>query len=208
MAYVVGLTGGIGSGKSAAAEAFARRAVTVVDTDAIAHQLTGPGGAAMTAIREAFGEDYIAADGSLDRARMRHRVFTDPLAKQRLEALLHPLIREHSDRQLERSPGPYAILVVPLLVESGAYVERCQRILVVDCDETTQLARVKARGLGEDEIRRIMAAQASRTERLAQADDILQNDGSLADLDRKVEKLHQHYLACARGAVPEARRHP
>jgi dephospho-CoA kinase len=206
MTYVVGLTGGIGSGKSAVAHAFAGRGVTVVDTDAISHELTRPGGAAIEAIRRAFGDEYVGADGALDRARMRHRIFTDPGAKLRLESLLHPLIRDEVERRLNTSPGPYALLVVPLLVEAGGYyLERCQRVLVADCDEALQLARVKTRGLPEDEIRRIIASQATRSERLARADDVLENNGSLEDLDREVELLHRRYLAWARDPDAAAR---
>jgi dephospho-CoA kinase len=197
MAYVVGLTGGIGSGKSAAANAFAARGVAVIDTDAIAHALTRPGGDAMEAIRAAFGDAFVAADGSLDRAAMRHRVFADREAKRRLEAILHPLIRAESDRQLAAASGTYAMLVIPLLVEAGAS-RRCDRVLVIDADEATQVERVKTRGLTEDEIRRIIAAQATRPARLAAADDVLENNGSLQELDRKVEALHQQYLRLAK----------
>jgi dephospho-CoA kinase len=196
MVYVVGLTGGIGSGKSAAAEAFAARGVTIVDADAIAHSLTGPTGAAMPAIRAAFGDAVISADGSLDRAAMRHRAFTDPGMRQLLEGILHPLIRAESERQLAGAPGPYAVHVVPLLVESGA--RRHDRVLVIDADPATQIARVRTRGLTDAEIRRIIATQASREARIAAADDVIENDGSLDELRRKVEELHRRYLEFAR----------
>lgn len=204
MTYIVGLTGGIGCGKSAVTEAFARRGVTVVDTDVIAHGLTAPGGGAIGPIRNAFGDEYLTPEGSLDRSRMRQRAFTDPAARQMLESILHPLIRAESERQLSMTQGPYALLVIPLLVETGVDRRRYQRILVVDCDEATQVARVMKRGLAEDEVRRIMAAQASRSERLAHADDVLDNNGTLAELERKVEALHQRYLASARGENPDA----
>jgi dephospho-CoA kinase len=204
MAYVIGITGGIGCGKSAVAEAFARRGVTVVDTDAIAHGLTGPGGGAIGPIRHAFGEPYITPQGALDRARMRQRAFTDPAARQALESILHPLIRAESDRQIAMARGPYALLVIPLLVETGVDRRRYDRILVVDCDEATQLARVMKRGLAEDEVRRIMAAQAARSERLAHADDVLENNGTMAELDLKVDALHRRYAAYACGEDPDA----
>ena len=198
MTYTIGLTGGIGSGKSAAANLFADLGATVVDTDAIAHELTGPGGGAMPALREAFGARMVAEDGRLDRAAMRALVFSDPAAKTQLEALLHPLIRALSAERCATASGPYAVLVVPLLVESGDYARRVQRIAVVDCTEETQVSRVMARsGLSPDEVRRIMAAQVSRHQRLAAADDIIDNDGPLAALTPQVEALHRLYLKLA-----------
>lgn len=201
MSYVVGLTGGIGSGKSAVADLFAQRGVTVVDTDAIAHALTAPGGAAIAAIRAEFGESAISTDGSLDRAAMRAMVFADPPARKRLEAILHPLIRAESERQLMANPAgsPYAILMVPLLVEAGDYRKRVDRIAVVDCAESTQIERVMSRsGLARSEIERILAAQATRAERLAAADDVIDNDGALDQLPAQVERLHRQYLELSR----------
>ncbi len=198
--YIVGLTGGIGSGKSAATARFAALGASVVDTDLIAHALTAPGGAAIDAIRRAFGADMIAADGSLDRAAMRALAFAHPNARRELEAILHPMIRDESARQCRQASGPYVILAVPLLVESGTYRERCDRICVVDCPEAVQVARVRARnGLAEEQIRAIMAAQASRAQRLAAADDVIDNGGSLAELEAQVERLHASYLAAADG---------
>ena len=197
MPYVVGLTGGIGSGKSAVAHLFAQRGITVVDTDAIAHALTAPGGAAMPALRAEFGDTVANADGALDRAAMRAMVFADPAARKRLEAILHPLIRAESERQLLQRPAEsaYAILMVPLLVESGDYRKRVNRIAVVDCAESTQIARVMSRnGLARSEIERILAAQATRAERLAAADDVIDNDGALAALPPQIERLHGRYL--------------
>lgn len=197
-AFVVGLTGGIGSGKSAAADIFAELGASVVDTDAIAHELTGPRGAAMTAIVAAFGTEVVAADGSLDRAAMRRLVFADAQARKRLEAILHPLIRAEAQRRCAAATGAYAVQVVPLLIEAGGYRERAARIAVVDCSEETQVARVVARNaLPADEVRRIMAAQASRAQRLAAADDVIDNEGDLAALRRQVEKLHRAYLKLA-----------
>ncbi len=200
MPYVVGLTGGIGSGKSTVADLFVARGAALVDTDAIAHELTGPHGAAMAAITEAFGPAVVDARGALDRAAMRRQVFADATARQRLEAILHPLIRAESDRRCQAARAPYVILAVPLLVESGSYRERVQRVLVVDCPEAVQVARVMARnGLGEAEVQAILAAQASRQQRLAVADDVVDNGGDAAALVPQVERLHRQYLAAASG---------
>ncbi len=196
--FTVGLTGGIGSGKSAATERFAALGATIVDTDLIAHRLTAPGGAAIAAIRQAFGECVISADGSLDRGAMRARVFAEPAARQQLEAILHPLIRAESARQCLAAPGPYVVMAVPLLVESGTYRQRCDRVCVVDCPEALQIERVRTRsGLDETQIRAIMAAQASREERLAAADDVIDNGGTLEALQQQVDRLHLRYLADA-----------
>lgn len=198
MPLIVGLTGGIGSGKSAAASLFGHLGATVVDTDAIAHELTGPMGPAMPALKAAFGEAIAAPDGSLDRPAMRRLAFSDPAARSRLEAILHPLIREESRRLCQAADGAYVVLVVPLLLESHDYRQRVQRVLVVDCPEETQISRVMARsGLAEAEVRRIMAAQVSRSQRLAEADDVIENGGSLEDLEARVQVLHQDYLELA-----------
>ena len=203
-AFVVGLTGGIGSGKSAAADAFAALGVSVVDTDAIAHELTAPGGVAMPGLVAAFGAEVAAVDGALDRARMRRLVFADPAARERLEAILHPLIRTLSAERCRLALSPYVILAVPLLVESGTYRERCSRIVVVDCPESLQISRVMARnGLAEAEVRAIMATQASRAERLAVADDVIANDGDLANLEKQVGELHRRYLQLS-SQIPKA----
>ncbi|ATE58568.1 dephospho-CoA kinase [Thauera sinica] len=196
--FVVGLTGGIGSGKSAAADRFAALGAAVVDTDAIAHALTAPDGQAIPHIRDAFGDDAIAADGSLDRAAMRALAFAEPQARKRLEAILHPMIREESERRCEAAAGTYVILAVPLLVESGSYRERCDRICVVDCPEALQIVRVKARsGLDDAQIRAIMAAQASREERRAAADDVVDNGGTLDELYAQIDALHERYVRAA-----------
>lgn len=198
MSLTVGLTGGIGSGKSAAAQMFEDMGATVIDTDAIAHTLTAPGGAAIKPIRAAFGAEYINAEGALERPRMRELVFADAEKKRLLEAILHPLIRERSGELVRAARGPYVILMVPLLIESGNYRERCQRILVVDCPEELQLARVIGRsGIAAAQVRAIMAAQATRTARLAAADDVIDNGGDLAQLRRQVEMLHLRYLQLA-----------
>lgn len=198
MPFIVGLTGGIGSGKSSAAALFAELGAEVIDTDAIAHQLTTAGGAAIAPIRAAFGDGVITADGALDRVAMRRRVFSDGQAKLALEGILHPLIRNESARRCTASLGPYVVLVVPLLIESGTYRSRCDRVLVVDCSEETQVRRVMARsGLAAEEVRAIMTTQVSRTQRLAAADDVIDNDGDLAALRAQVERLHRLYLAMA-----------
>ena len=192
----IGLTGGIGCGKTTVANLFAERGATLVDTDLIAHAMTAPHGPAMAAIAAAFGPPFIAADGSLDRAAMRALVFTQPAAKQRLEAILHPLIRAEAERQAAAATGLYVIFVVPLLIESGAWRERVGRILAVDCTEATQVARVMARnGLSEAQVRAIMANQVSRATRLAAADDVIDNDGDAAALPPQVDRLHARYLA-------------
>ena len=194
-AFVVGLTGGIGSGKSAATACFAAYGVDVVDADVIAHELTAAGGAAMPALLAAFGAEVAAADGALDRGRMRRLVFADKRARARLEAILHPLIRGLSGERCRLAGSPYVILAVPLLVESGGYRERCDRIVAVDCPESLQISRVMSRnGLSAAEVRAIMLTQASRGERLAVADDVIANDGDLAHLETQVDKLHQAYL--------------
>ncbi len=195
MTYIVGLTGGIGSGKSAVGRLFEERGIVVVDTDAIAHELTTPGGTAIPAIRAEFGDSVITAEGALDRAAMRGIVFADPAARKRLEAILHPMIRAESDRRVAAADSPYVILMVPLLVESGIYRERCKRIAVVDCAVDTQIARVMARnGLSRTEVERIIAAQASREQRRTAADDLIDNDGDIAALAPQIDQLHREYL--------------
>jgi dephospho-CoA kinase len=198
MPYIIGLTGGIGSGKSSAAQVFEKLGATVIDTDAIAHALTAPGGAAIEAIRAAFGADYITAGGALDRARMRELVFADAGKKRLLEAILHPLIRQRSDELVQAAQSPYVILAVPLLLESGNYAKRCQRILVIDCPEELQLERVMARnGIAAEQVRAIMATQVTREARLAAADDVIDNSRDQAHLHREVEALHLRYLQFA-----------
>ena len=196
--FAIGLTGGIGSGKSTVADLFAAHGASVIDTDAIAHQLTAPGGLAIDAIRAEFGAACIAADGAMDRPAVRALVFTDPSAKQRLEAILHPLIRQEAERAAAAATGSYVMFVVPLLVESGRWRQRVARVLVVDCPEQVQIARVMARSaLQREQVMAIMAAQATRADRLAAADDVLVNDGSLDTLAPQVERLHAFYAHLA-----------
>ena len=199
MKFVVGLTGGIGSGKSAAADEFAALGASVVDTDAIARELTDKGGAALAHIERRFGAAFLDASGAMNRKKMRDHVFADAAAKQALENLLHPLIREESARRIAAASGPYVVHVVPLLLESPGYRSRVDRVLVVDASEQAQLARVRARsGLSADEVRAIMRTQVSRAERLAGADDVIDNSGSLEALRKQVGALHQKYLQFAR----------
>jgi len=199
MPYCIGLTGGIGSGKSAAAAIFRELGAAVVDTDEIARDLTAPAGAAIAAIRDRFGADYIAGDGSLDRSKMRRLVFSDSELRKQLEEILHPLIRETSRLRIAAAIQPYVLIVVPLLLETGAYRDLIDRVLVVDCDEDQQVARaMKRSGLAAEEVRAILAAQLPRNERLAHADDVLRNDGDIASLRRQVEILHAKYLVLAR----------
>ena len=200
--YCVGLTGGVGSGKSAAARLFAGLGAAVVDSDAIAHALTGADGAAMPAIAAAFGPELVAVDGSLDRAAMRDRVFADGSARQLLERILHPLIQREAQRQVAAAQAPYVVLIVPLLLENlAAYRPLIDRIAVVDCDEQQQIERTASRpGVGIDQARAILAAQGSRAARLAIADDIIDNRAGLAELEARVRQLHQAYLDAAQHA--------
>lgn len=197
MTYRVALTGGIGSGKTLASKAFEALGVRVIDADLVSHALTGPGGEAMPAIAEAFDDGVICADGALDRAAMRTRAFQDPAARKRLEAIMHPMIRERMAAECERITQPYVILAIPLLFETGQQA-MADRVLVIDVPEATQIARVRARsGLDEAEIRRIMASQVSRAERLARADDVLDNSGEPALLEAQVAELHGRYCQLA-----------
>ncbi|AOI91139.1 dephospho-CoA kinase [Burkholderia pseudomultivorans] len=197
--FSVGLTGGIGSGKTTVADLFAARGATLVDTDLIAHRITAPGGLAMPAIEQAFGPDFVAADGSLDRARMRTLIFSDDDARRRLEAITHPLIRAETDREAREARGAYVIYVVPLLVESGNWKTRADRVLVVDCPVETQIARVMRRnGFTREQVEAIIARQATREARLAAADDVIVNDAATPDeLAAQVDVLHRRYLDCA-----------
>lgn len=197
--YTVALTGGIGSGKSAVAALFAKLGIAVVDTDEIARDLTRPGGVAIEPIRTAFGSGLIGPDGALDRAKMRKLVFGDPAAKKGLEAILHPLIRDESRRRCERADSAYAVLVIPLLAESGIDRSRYERVLVVDCAEAQQIERVMRRsGLSEKEVRDILATQATRERRLTLADDVIDNRGPAEALERQVSRLNEKYLTLAR----------
>jgi len=193
----IGLTGGIGSGKSTVAAELAALGATVVDTDAIARSLTQPGGAAIAAIAAEFGDGFIDPGGALDRARMRAHAFAEPDARRRLEAILHPLIREETSRQASRAAGSVVVFDVPLLVESGRWREQVDRVLVVDCSESTQVARVTARsGWTEQAVRSVIAQQACRAERRACADAIVHNDGlTREELSAEVKALWKGWCA-------------
>lgn len=192
--FKLGLTGGIGSGKTYVANLLAGWGASVIDTDQIAHALTAPEGLAIAPIREAFGAELIGPDGALDRARMRELVFATPSQRTALEGILHPLIAQEVFAQAQAATGLYAVFVVPLLVESGRWRDRIDRLCVVDCEETTQIERVQARsGIPIDTIRRILAAQATRAQRLAVADDIIVNSANttLEELEKQVLVLHE-----------------
>ena len=196
--FIVGVTGGIGSGKSTVADAFVGLGAGLVDTDVIARELTMANGAAMPALVAEFGPEIVGKDGAMDRSAVRQRVFADPSARERLEAILHPLIRQISTERCLAATEPYVILAVPLLVESGNYNERCDRIVVVDCPERVQIERVIERnGLSVDEVKAIMAAQATRQQRLFAANDVVVNDGLRTKIYEQVNALHLKYLALA-----------
>ena len=192
--FKLGLTGGIGSGKTYVANLLAGWGASVIDTDQIAHALTAPEGLAIAPIRAAFGSDVISLEGALDRSKMRELVFSNPAKRVTLEEILHPLIAQEVLVQAKTATGLYAVFVVPLLVESGRWRDRIDRLCVVDCDEATQIARVQARsGIPIDTIRRILDAQASREQRLAVADDIIINSASttVQELEKQVLVLHE-----------------
>ena len=194
----IGLTGGIGSGKSTVAELFTRRGVPVIDTDVIARQIVTPGQPALAEIAREFGSDLLDASGQLDRARMRRRVFDDPTTRRRLEAILHPRIRAAVRDQIAALKAPYCLIVIPLLVETG-FNEVIDRVLVVDVDEVHQQERTSRRDIvPTNEVQKIMATQATREQRLARADDVIVNNGVVADLEREVDRLHASYLALGR----------
>lgn len=193
--FSVGLTGGIGSGKTTVANMFADLGVALVDTDLIAHALTREHGLAIDAIKNAFGAEFILPSGAMDRAKMRQHVFSQPNEKIRLEAILHPLIREETEAAANRAKGVYTIFVVPLLAESGSWKQRVNRVLVVDCSEQTQIQRVMNRnGMTQEQVMAIMQAQASRDQRLELADDIINSEGDLAGIRLEVRHLHDKYL--------------
>ncbi len=196
---VVGLTGGIGSGKSAAAEIFAQHGVAIIDVDVIARELTGAHGAAMAAIKTAFGAEFIRADGALDRAHMREKVFSDPAAKEKLEAILHPLIKADTLKRIHAATSPYLILAVPLLFETGGYADIVETTLVIDCAEALQVVRTQARsGMTQEQVQAVMAAQLGRAARLKRADHVIDNNGTLEKLKQQVDVLHKKLLAQAR----------
>lgn len=195
---VIALTGGIGSGKTTVSDQLAKRGAGIIDTDLLSRELTQPGSPVLAEIRDAFGPSTLHPDGSLDRAHLRQRVFQDPNARSRLEAILHPAIRSLMLERLATLQTPYAVLVIPLLFETGQQA-LADRVLVIDVPESTQIERVQRRsGLTEDEVRRILASQVSRQARLGGADDVIDNSGEPSALADQIEQLHQTYLALAR----------
>jgi len=198
MALVIGLTGGIGCGKTAVADAFASLGIDVTDTDRLAHALTAPGQPGHALLLEAFGPAFFRDDRTLDRAKLRAHVFNDAGARARLEAILHPLIRAAARQEVVRWASPYGLLVVPLLFERGGHRDLVARVLVVDCPEDAQIRRVMARsGLTEAEVRAIMVTQLARAERLARADDVVDNAGGLEAIAPQVAALDRRYRALA-----------
>ena len=195
---LVGLTGGIGSGKTAVSDLLAQLGAGIIDTDLIAHQITAPGGNAIPIIQARFGPEFIEPSGALDRAKMRALVFSKPDARKALEEITHPLIRQETLRQatlLADSAAPYLVFVVPLLIESGSWVDQIDYLVVVDCPEESQIQRVMQRSnLPRLEVEGILKAQASRQERLNLANTVIDNQGNLANLKSAVEQLHQKIL--------------
>ncbi len=195
---LIGLTGGIGSGKTAVSNLLAKLGAGIVDTDLIAHQITAPNGIAISAIQKQFGAEYLDVNGALDRSKMRALVFAKAEARKALEAITHPLIRQETIKQAELLVAkgvPYLVFVVPLLIESGSWQGLIDRLVVVDCPEEVQITRVMQRSnLPRAEVERILQAQTSRKDRLARADIVIENQGSLASLNVEVNQLHQKIL--------------
>ncbi len=202
--YRVGLTGGIACGKTTVANLFAALGASIVDTDVLAREVVAPGSPLLPQIAAHFGDRVLQKDGSLDRARLRELVFANPAERQWLESLTHPAIRELTDARCESATGRYVIVAIPLLVETQG-AKRFDRVLVVDCDPAMQLARLQARdGSTSREAAQILAAQASREQRLAVADDVILNNGDIAALRDQVEKLHRQYSAAASSPADRA----
>ncbi len=199
----IGLTGGIASGKSTVEKLFAKRGITVIDADKIARNLVKPGQPALDTIAQEFGKSILLPDGSLNRAKLRELVFNHPRHKEKLEAILHPAVYAEMDRMAAKCDSPYVIFSVPLLVETGAE-KHFHRILVIDCPEAMQIARLKQRdGLSDEMIEKIMKNQASRSQRLAVAEDIIVNDRDFNHLEKQVEELHQFYLRLSQAQTLE-----
>ncbi|MES9873739.1 MAG: dephospho-CoA kinase [Candidatus Sedimenticola sp. 6PFRAG7] len=199
----VGLTGGIGSGKSAVTRLFEERGVPVIDADQVSRAVVKPGQPALQQLAQRFGDQIIDSRGQLLRKALREIVFTDEQARKDLEAILHPLIRQRIDQQLGELSDPYAVLAIPLLIETGASYQ-VDRILVVDCSVSEQVRRVSNRdGVSEAQVEAILATQASREQRLKAADDVIENSGTIEELKPRVAALHQKYLELAEQASPQ-----
>ena len=191
--YRVGLTGGIACGKSTVTNLFAALGASIVDTDLLAREVVALGSPLLGRVAEHFGSEVLQPDGNLDRARLRQRVFENPVERQWLEHLTHPAIRELTDQRCEAATGPYVLVAIPLLVETGG-AARFDRVLVIDCDPEIQLARLQARdGSTREQARRMLAAQVTREQRLAVAHDVIENNGDIAALRAQVERLHRQY---------------
>lgn len=192
--FIIGLTGGIGSGKSAASHAFEKHNITVVDADQVARDVVAPGSEGLKKVAATFGEDILLADGQLNRPALRARIFNDPKQKQHLETILHPLIQARVFDLLAQAKSPYAIYAAPLLIESNGQ-HRVNRVAVVDVPEPLQRQRSAQRDQqSEQQIQAIMKTQLNRAERLSYADDVIDNSGDIASLEKQVEQLHQYYL--------------
>lgn len=195
---IIGLTGGIGSGKSTVSRMFEARGIAIIDADVISHELTAPGSAALDEIRTAFGDAVVTTEGTLNRAVVREQVFVKPELRRRLEQILHPRVRKEMMRRVSVVKTPYCVLSIPLLIESNM-TDLVDRVLVVDADPSVRIRRVQERsGLDETTIRRIMSAQVSDEARRSRADDIIRNDGDLDQVEAQVENLHQRYLSLAK----------
>lgn len=203
MTFVVGITGGIGSGKSAVSDRFSNLGIKIVDADIASRVVVEPGQPALEKIAEHFGAELITAEGALDRTALRHKVFADDAERDWLQKLLHPLINAYISEELANAQSPYAMLAHPILIETGQNAI-CDRVLVVDVPESLQIERTMSRDdNSEEQVRNIMAAQAKREDRLAAADDVIVNDQDLAHLDREVARLHEDYLAAARSKTDD-----
>lgn len=199
MTFVVGLTGGIGCGKSSASQFFSDLGIDVIDTDIIARQLTQPNGSAISLIQNTFGSSIIAADGTLDRNKMRDLVFANSELRHKLEQILHPLILKAVIRRIKQSQAPYVIVVIPLLFETNDYNHLIRHILVIDCDEQQQLLRTMERSnLSEQKVRSIMATQVTRETRIQKADDVILNNQDIEYLKAQILLLHHKYLALSK----------
>ena len=202
MAFCVGLTGGIGCGKSSVAQVFAELGAGIIDTDVISHQLVAPDTPALAIIRDVFGNDFLQPDGTLDRAKVRSLIFSDSTAKSKLEAILHPIIKQRVIEEMRLCLAPYAIIVVPLLLESGQYRNLIRRTLVVDCNEHQQVARTMARSdLSANEVASVMASQMDRKTRLGFANDVINNNGQAEKLRPQIIALHLRYLQLAKSCL-------
>ncbi|MBL80111.1 MAG: dephospho-CoA kinase [Nitrosomonadaceae bacterium] len=196
MSLIIGLTGGIGSGKTSATNIFSAEGITVIDADKIAHELTKSQGIAIPHIKKEFGQDFISKDGSLYREKMRNLIFSNAYSRKKLEDILHPLIQIEIKHCIETASSPYTIVSIPLLLETASYSEEINRILVIDCDEKYQISRTILRdGLNEQEVRSIIAAQESRQLRINRADDVIVNNADICTLENKIKIQHNKYLS-------------